>query len=143
MIEAIGNIWDYKADCIVITTNGYVRQDGACVMGRGVALQAKRKFPGIEYRIGDAIRRQGNHLYNMGRVCTFPVKHYWYQAADLDLIHRSAEELAVEARALHTLTFVMPRPGCGNGRLHWSVVRPLIEKILPDNVCIIELPGVA
>lgn len=38
MIEKPGNIWDYyNKDCfvIVITTNGYVKNSGEAVMGRG------------------------------------------------------------------------------------------------------------
>ena len=37
---------------IRITTNGYVRRDGALVMCRGVALEAKNKFPDLPYILG-------------------------------------------------------------------------------------------
>lgn len=47
MKECQGNIWTYGADIIVITTNGTVRKDGACVMGRGVAQQALKRFLGV------------------------------------------------------------------------------------------------
>lgn len=32
---------------------------------------------------------------------------------------------------------VLPRPGCGNGRLTWEQVKPVI-KFLPDNVWVIS-----
>mgnify|MGYP001585303530 CR=1 FL=1 len=57
-----GDIWDYnvasEANCIGITTNGTVKSNGACVMGRGVALQAKLRVHGIDRQIGRAILTQ-------------------------------------------------------------------------------------
>ncbi len=50
MIEEFGDIWEIPGDARVITTNGVVRKDGACVMGRGVALQAKMRYPGSSSR---------------------------------------------------------------------------------------------
>ena len=132
------DIWTYQANCVVITTNGFVRRDGACVMGRGIALQAKRRYPSVEYRIGEAIRSQGNHVYMMGDLCTFPVKHNWWEKADLDLIRRSAQELAELARQYPDMVFAMPHPGCHNGGRDWSEVKPLLESVLPDNIHIVD-----
>jgi hypothetical protein len=44
--EIVGNIWDYydKGHWIVITTNGIVNKNGEAIMGRGVALEAAKKF---------------------------------------------------------------------------------------------------
>lgn len=57
MKEVTGNIWDYheKGYWIVITTNGTVKANGEAVMGRGVALQAKRKYQGLPWRLGQEI----------------------------------------------------------------------------------------
>lgn len=54
MIEADRgtNLW-LLSDTVVITTNGTVKGDDACVMGRGCALEAKLAFPGIDHRIGN------------------------------------------------------------------------------------------
>ena len=59
------------------------------VMGRGVALQAKSRFPGIEHALGKLIREYGNHVGVIPRLAgwppvaaiSFPVKHHWRQAA--------------------------------------------------------------
>lgn len=41
-----------RVDAICITTNGCVKLDGTGVMGRGVAAEAKRRWPGIERNLG-------------------------------------------------------------------------------------------
>jgi hypothetical protein len=58
------------------------------------------------------------------------------EEADLVLIAASARQLRGLAEDRPEETFVLPRPGCGNGRLDWTVVRPLLLS-LPDNVAVI------
>jgi hypothetical protein len=57
------------------------------------------------------------------------------EAADPTLIARSVEEF--QRQLLESATYVMPRPGCGNGQLSWAAVRPLLEG-LPDNVIVVH-----
>ena len=45
MREAKGNMLLMKCDALVITTNGFVKRDGAAVMGRGIALQVSKTLP--------------------------------------------------------------------------------------------------
>lgn len=59
MREAFGDLWDFHAApnaVACITTNGYVNGRGECVMGRGVARQAKARFPGIAKQLGTLIK---------------------------------------------------------------------------------------
>ena len=137
MKEVNDNLWNTRADAIVITTNGATRKDGAAIMGRGVALQAKQRYPGIEHVLGRLIRERGNHVNvitgNYPRIISFPVKHHWRQRADLKLIAQSAIELAeLMDRHSYGHLVALPRPGCGNGRLRWEDVRSIIRPIL-DN----------
>lgn len=139
MREIIGQLWDFygKLNTVVcITTNGTVRQDGAAVMGRGCALEASERFPEFRMALGHHIKRNGNVPMRLEgeMLITFPVKHNWFEAADLALIQKSAQWLAGCDPAY---TYVLPRPGCGNGRLQWRDVHPLIE-FLPDNVWVIS-----
>ena len=62
MIEVLGNIWDYYENGfpICITTNGNVSGIGYNVMGKGIALEAKKRFPKLPKMIGDHIRNAGN-----------------------------------------------------------------------------------
>lgn len=140
MIEVYGNIWDYSADVICITTNGYVKGNGAAVMGRGVALQAKQRYSGIEFEIGRLVKEAGNHVWlvssNGPAIITFPVKHKWNEMADMGLIAKSTYQLMDLIKSMNKLLFVLPRPGCGNGQLSWGDVKPIVSA-LPDNVHVI------
>lgn len=137
MKTVVGDLWKIKADYLGITTNGYVTKAGDAVMGRGVALQAKQRFPGIERRLGVAIKAGGNrlHLLEPG-LFSFPVKHNWWERADLNLIHQSTSELRELANRLPDRTFAIPLPGTGNGRLKPEEVWPLLQE-LPDNVTVV------
>lgn len=147
-----GDFWQYEADFHVITTNGDVRKDGACVMGRGVAEQAKGRFPHLPYVLGGMLKENGNVVQDLGEwgrlgerayhLWAFPVKHHWRDQADLALIEQSV--LALQAAALHSPAsrhkrFVLVRPGVGNGQRHWAEVEPLVA-CLPDNVHVIDFP---
>lgn len=143
MIEATGNLWTYPADCRVITTNGTVKRNGECVMGRGCAAEAAKMFPCLPKMLGTDIRARGNIPHNYmfswypNQLWTFPVKHNWYETADLQLIESSVRYFAEYlAHSEEDSIFVMPRPGCGNGKLSWTNVRPILE-VLPDNVVVI------
>lgn len=143
MIEVFGDLWTYPTDFRVITTNGSVRSDGRAVMGRGCAKEATTRYPHLARLLGERLRARGNHVHFFSDVelkdrlglFTFPVKHAWRDVADLDLIRRSTEEFARELLA--SATYVLPRPGCGNGQRTWDEVRPLVA-VLPDNVRVID-----
>lgn len=138
MIEICSDLWDYTADCRVITTNGSIKRNGQAVMGRGIAAQAAIRYPELPLLLSRSIKKQGNHLYMLGDLCMFPVKHNWWEQADILLIQRSAEELAELANMYSSKVFASPRPGCGNGGLLWRDVKPILESILPVNVHIVD-----
>ena len=147
MREVTGNIWETDAEAIVIPTNGAVRRDGSCVMGRGLALQATRLYPALPRLLGNLIQAQGNQVYYLGvwhsvdrsrGILSFPVKRHWKEKANLKLIRRSVEELREKADEYGLLTVLLPRVGCGNGRLDWEEVRPLLE-ILDDRFTVVSL----
>jgi hypothetical protein len=150
MKEITGDIWNHhaKGEWIVITTNGSVNKSGECVMGRGVALQAKKKFPPLARILGDAIKRGGNkvHVLQGFRLITFPVKHQWFEMADLELIKKSAEQLKDWHWFLFQGSKLSPeeqkiylvRPGAGNGHRTWEEVKAVIEPILDDRFVIVQ-----
>jgi hypothetical protein len=154
MIEQYGNIWQLKGDAICITTNGFVKKNGEAVMGAGIAKEAAKQFPHLPKLLGNTIKVRGNHLavffneishYNGEEgaisnqdIVSFPVKHNWFEKADMELIRRSARELMKWADQLpHWERVLLPRPGCGNGKLDWSDVKREIEPILDDRISVV------
>ena len=145
MIEVVGNLWEYVADCRVITTNGSVKRDGTCVMGRGCAAEAKQRWPQLPRQLGEWLANsvpkigQTPHRFEFGSeiIYSFPVKHQWFESADLELIERSARELVQHINHMRFRVVVMPRPGCGNGGLSWTDVRPMLASLLDDRFHVI------
>lgn len=143
MIDVTGDLWEYTAEVHGITTNGALRKDGACVMGRGCAAQAKERYPGIEYKLGERIRQYGNRCFYMryqlfDAILTFPVKHHWREKADIELIKKSCGEAMEMADRFGWHTVVLPRPGCGNGGLdYYEDVLPEIALLLDDRFRVI------
>ena len=144
--ELKGDLWElakvFEAHAVVVTTNGAVRSDGACVMGRGCAKEAKDMFEGIDKRLGALIRENGNRVQIVQdlptRVIAYPVKHHWEDDADLELIRRSAQQLMEIIKEKKWTKVLMPRPGCGNGRLDWETqVKPILEEELDSRVAVI------
>lgn len=140
MIEVAGDIWAYTTKgIIVITTNGSLTRDGRAVLGRGVAKQAARSFPGLAEKLGMFIMEQGNHVFNLGEgIVSFPVEETAWSLPDLHIIARSAQELAALTDASGWQQVVVPRPGCGGGGLAWHDVKPLLEPWLDERFVVIS-----
>jgi hypothetical protein len=145
MIEQKVDIWTVQETdpnaWICITTNGELRQDGACVMGRGTAYQAAKRYPQLPYQVGNHIRANGNHVgvFSPYKLFTFPVKKYWREKARISLIRQSCKELQ-EARTnlVNIKRIYLPRPGCGNGQLLWDQVRlVLVNELLGDDFVVV------
>jgi len=147
MREATGNIWMVTCDAIVIPTNGDVNRHGEAVMGRGLALQAARRYPLLPKVLAHLMRELGNRVLDCYRprhcptIITFPVKHHWSEPAQLDLIERSARELVALADHLEYGRVALPRVGCGNGQLDWTDVQPILERYLDDRFILVSLPS--
>ena len=62
MQQIRGDLFEQTCDAIAITTNGFVRSSGSAVMGRGVAAQALKRWPGIDAIVGGMLARVGNHV---------------------------------------------------------------------------------
>lgn len=148
MIEIVGDLWNYHADgaWACVPTNGETNARGHAIMGRGIALQAKERYPLLPDVLGVRLREQGNGVYWFPewRLITFPTKHRWRERSDIHLIAASVLELAtlIKAGTIAGQRFervMLPRPGCGNGGLHWHDVQPFCSQ-LDDQVYVICPP---
>ncbi len=142
MKEEQGDLWEHPANAFVITTNGFIRNDGAAVMGRGCAKQAATRWPDLPKVLGALLSSQGNKVFNIcisnHRIVTLPVKHHWREKADLQLIEMSTRALVDLVDLQMWGNVRMVRPGCGNGQLDWSDVRPVIEPLLDDRFTVVQ-----
>lgn len=138
MIEIFGNIWNIDCDVRCITTNGCLSTSGHAIIGKGIALSAKLKYPGIEIELGLLIKRFGNNVFELSnRLASFPTKNNWRDKSDLDLIQKSCHQIVDIANKKKYSKIVIPRPGCSNGQLEWSLVKEAIKDILDNRFFII------
>lgn len=131
-----GNMWDSyeKAGRFLFTGNATVKKDGALVMGRGMALDVRDRFPGIDKRIGSKLIDGAEYNLLVGKkIGVFQVKNHWSDDSDIDLIIRSLLFLSHWAHNNSHVEIHMNYPGIGNGGLDVDIVSPWIA-LLPDNV---------
>jgi hypothetical protein len=143
MQEVLNDIWKLHklGFWIVIPTNGFIRNDGTCVMGRGLALQASIKFPNMPKELGNMLQQYGNLIFAFPeyRLFTFPVKYNWWEKADLDLIKKSCKGLVTITHYNWSnipKPVYIPRVGCGNGKLNYNDVKPILEENLNNDFTI-------
>lgn len=159
MILEKGDMWDVfdQTELFLITTNPIRRNDGAVVMGRGIAKQAKDRFPRLPYDFGNCLRfmeypgytpEQMRYTglidrYGGTMVGYFMVKDHWREPAKLSIIEKSVDYLLGSmivrdgSGRLSNARIDLNFPGIGNGKLTREDVLPLLER-LPDNVHIWE-----
>ena len=147
-----GNMWTAyeNADLYLITANSTLKKGThALVMGRGIARQARDRFPGLDAALGKRILstcgNQGQYgllvspRWPKARLGAFQVKRHYSQPASLELIRHSTTALCTWC-VEHPNTLVhLNFPGIGNGRLRREDVLPIIAQ-LPDQVTIWEFP---
>ncbi|MDC6267319.1 macro domain-containing protein [Lysinibacillus fusiformis] len=132
MKEIKGNVFELfetgEYDAICITTNGIIKKDGTAVMGAGVALEAKKRFKGIEVRLAKRLKEDGNRLCQLGisengAIISFPTKHHFKDKSDINLIKDSSKQLMelIEEKG-YSKVLITPM-GCGNGGLQWDYVK--------------------
>ena len=153
----IGDMWSaYDAAALfVITTNATIKRNGALVMGRGIARQARNRFPGLDTALGKQILnvcgnpstllRSSQGQYGLlvsprwpeARLGAFQVKQHYSHVASLELIQRSTTALCAWCTEHPAVMVAVNFPGIGNGRLRRKDVLSIVSQ-LPDQVTIWE-----
>ena len=136
MIELVeGNLLEADADALVNTVN----TEG--VMGKGLALQFKARFPEMfeEYRRAcqaGEVRPGRMHIverWEMFRpryIINFPTKRQWRFPSRMADIESGLRALAGDIERLDIRSIAIPPLGCGNGGLDWDQVFPKIQRAL-------------
>lgn len=133
VIEKQGNIWFERTlgNWLAILTNGSVKLNGHAVMGRGIAQEAAERFPTLPALLGHKLTYEGNtvHFFFGLGLLTFPTKEKYNQNSTLKIIDTSCKTLVniLNERGIKG-EILIPRPGCGNGKLHWGQVKPICQK---------------
>lgn len=132
-----GDMFEGSADALVNTVN--------CVgvMGRGVALQFKERFPDnfkAYKRACDRGEVMPGHMFVFDRgeemyprwIINFPTKRHWRVASRMEDVSAGLDDLARQITRLGIRKIVLPPLGCGLGGLVWTDVRSLIESKLSE-----------
>lgn len=149
MIRCTGDIWEAwdSADLFLCTTNGSITTDGRLVMGAGIARQVKERFPGIDLKLGKAVKTHGTGIskrcyhygllispdYPQKKLGLFQTKYGWQEDSTIKLIEYSLSKLSIFIDNHPNDIIHMPMPGIGHGKLPIDEVEPLLMQ-LPDTV---------
>ena len=117
------------------------------VMGKGIALAFKKRFPEMyadyverckrsEVRLGEPYLYR--HL-SAQWVLNFPTKDHWRSVSKLADIERGLEHLARHYKEWGIRSLAVPPLGCGNGQLDWRVVGPTLYRHLSQLDIPVEL----
>ncbi|WP_020600326.1 type II toxin-antitoxin system antitoxin DNA ADP-ribosyl glycohydrolase DarG [Spirosoma panaciterrae] len=141
-----GDLLSSDAQALVNTVNT------VGVMGKGIALQFKERFPLNFKRYKDACKTgelqpgkllvvRETSINGEKIIINFPTKTDWKQRSSYAYIEAGLQELVrvIEQETIQSIA--IPPLGCGNGGLKWEKVRPMMEQYLgnlPVEVFIFE-----
>ncbi|TYS60705.1 hypothetical protein FZD47_21085 [Bacillus infantis] len=130
-----GDFFDYDADIRINTVN--------CVgvMGKGVALIFKNKFPDMfidyynvckrnELKPGKPHVWKEENLFSSCTIINFPTKIHWRDPSKYEYIEDGLIWLRQFLLEKEDSTVTLPALGCGHGGLDWNKVKIMINKYL-------------
>jgi O-acetyl-ADP-ribose deacetylase (regulator of RNase III)/uncharacterized protein YwgA len=128
----VGDLFEASAQTFVNTVN--------CVgvMGKGVALQFKKRFPAmyedyVERCERDEVKLGRPYLYRNPEpphILNFPTKGHWRSVSRLKDIVAGLEYLEAHYRDWGITSLAVPPLGCGQGALDWHTVGPTLYECL-------------
>lgn len=133
--SATGDILKADVDAVINTVNT------VGVMGKGLALQFKRRYPenfklykracdAGDVTIGRMFVTETHEITGPRWIINFPTKKHWRADSEVEYIRDGLEDLVRVIRDNNIRSVAVPPLGSGNGGLNWSQVRPLVESAL-------------
>lgn len=132
-----GNLLESDAQALVNTVNT------VGVMGKGIALMFKERFPtnfkryaaackAKEVQTGQMYVTEVNELDGPRWIVNFPTKQHWRAASQMTWIVQGLQDLRRFLVDNKVKSIAIPPLGAGNGGLDWPAVREQIELSLSD-----------
>lgn len=132
-----GDLLQSSAEALVNTVNT------VGVMGKGIALQFKHRFPHNysvyksackdgTLQIGNVLVVKENDLRGSRFIINFPTKEHWKSASKIGDIEKGLIALKDSLHDYNIKSVAVPPLGCGNGGLDWNIVKPMIIQSLGD-----------
>lgn len=131
-----GNILESQSEALINTVNT------VGVMGKGIALSFKKTFPNVfkEYKksvdIGEfktgKVQLVATGQLSPKYVVNFPTKEHWRNPSKLEYIEEGLLDLRNKIIDYKIQSISIPPLGCGNGKLNWYDVKPLMLDILRE-----------
>lgn len=128
----IGDLFESAAQTLVNTVNG------VGVMGKGIALGFKKRFPDMYHDYVERCKRSEVHIgrpYLYRRlyepwILNFPTKDHWRSVSKLSDIEHGLAYLYDHYQEWEITSLAVPPLGCGHGQLDWRVVGPTLYRHL-------------
>lgn len=127
-----GNMFDAEVEALVNTVN--------CVgvMGKGVALECKKRFPEIfppyrhvcknnNLKVGQMLPFRLKTNTFPYYIINFPTKKHWKNNSKIEYIESGLDSFMNLLIRWDIKSVAVPPLGCGNGGLEWNKVKQLIQ----------------
>ncbi len=142
MIDFVrGDLFEADVEAIVNAVN--------CVgvMGKGIALEFKKRFPdnfkayktacdARELQLGRVLIHDQGPTTKPRYIVNFPTKNHWRDASRLEDVRSGLDSLAAEIQRWQIASIAIPALGCGLGGLAWpEVCRELETRLSACRSC--------
>lgn len=131
-----GDLFEAQTEAIVNTVNT------VGVMGKGIALQFKQRFPDNyiiykkacddkELETGQLLITESNSLF-FKYIINFPTKAHWRNPSKYEYIEQGIDTLIEEIQKRDIKSVALPPLGAGNGKLEWEKVKEILNDKLSN-----------
>ncbi len=132
-----GNLLEADTEALVNTVNT------VGVMGKGIALMFKERFPANmaayvkackagNVQTGKMFVTETGELMGPRWIVNFPTKRHWREKSRMSFIINGLKDLRHFIERNQVRSIAIPPLGTGNGGLDWAEVKPHIEQVLSD-----------